>query len=308
MINDEDFRNICQKKVNTIRNIADGRNIWIYGAGKGGKILLEVLQQNDVAVMGFVDKNAAKIDSVCGKKVIDISLLDAEENFLIVSLKEYDYQIIDTCKKLGFGLKDIYVVSAGEDFNKEDIVYCGCKIGRFTYGYEAFLAYFPMADIGRYCSINGTARVWNNHPTEFITTHPVLDHPLFNNWEDYIDKKEFVKKYGNHYENADYENSEIRNNKKVVIGNDVWIGANVCIMPGVCIGDGAILAAGAVVTKDVEPYAIVGGVPAKVIKYRFSPEQIAKLLKIKWWDWPLDKIENNIEKFYSVDDFFDLDE
>lgn len=308
MINDEDFRNICQKKVNTIRNIADGRNIWIYGAGKGGKILLEVLQKNNIAVSGFVDKNAAKMDSVCGKKVTGISLLNVEEDFLVVSLKKYDYQIVDTCKKTGFGLKDIYVVSAGEDFNKEDLVYCGCKIGRYTYGYEAFLANFPMADIGRYCSINGTARVWNNHPTRFITTHPLLDHPLFNNWEDYIEKRELVKKYGNNCENVDYENSEIRKNKKVVIGNDVWIGANVCIMPGVCIGDGAILAAGAVVTKDVEPYAIVGGVPAKVIKYRFLPEQIEKLLKIKWWDWPLEKIEKYIEKFYSVEDFFDLDE
>ena len=66
----------------------------------------------------------------------------------------------------------------------------------------------------------------------------------------------------------------------MVIGNDVWIGANVSILPGVYIGDGAVIAAGAVVTKDVEPYAIVGGVPAKVIRYRFSPKEIYILLKI----------------------------
>lgn len=307
MINDEDFINICQKKVNTIINSADGRNIWIYGAGKGGKILFEVLRKNNVVVSGFVDKNAAKMDSICGKKVVDISILNVEDDYLVISLKEYDYQIVDTCEKAGFGLSDIYVVAAGEEINKEDIVYGTCKIGRYTYGYETLLAFFPMADIGRFCSINETARVWNNHPTEYITTSPILDHPMFNSWEDYINRKEMVMKYGTHYNNAVHENSEIRNNKKVVIGNDVWIGANVCIMPGVCIGDGAILAAGAVVTKDVEPYAIVGGVPAKVIKYRFLPEQIEKLLKIKWWDWPLEKIEKYIEKFYCVDDFWDLD-
>ena len=85
----------------------------------------------------------------------------------------------------------------------------------------------------------------------------------------------------------------------MVIGNDVWIGANVSILPGVYIGDGAVIAAGAVVTKDVEPYAIVGGVPAKVIRYRFSPKEIYILLKIKWWDWSVEEVERNIELLYD---------
>ena len=74
----------------------------------------------------------------------------------------------------------------------------------------------------------------------------------------------------------------------------MWIGLNVTILGGVTVGDGAVLAAGAIVTKDVPPYAIVGGNPAKIIKYRFSKEQIEKLLKIKWWNWPMYKIFNNI--------------
>ena len=86
---------------------------------------------------------------------------------------------------------------------------------------------------------------------------------------------------------------------QVIIGNDVWIGANVIILPGVNIGHGAVIAAGAVVTKDVEPYAIVGGVPAKLIKYRFNAEERQKLLSIAWWNWSLDKIEKNIELFYQ---------
>lgn len=88
-----------------------------------------------------------------------------------------------------------------------------------------------------------------------------------------------------------------------IIGNDVWIGANAIILQGVTIGDGAIIAAGAVVTKDVPPYAIVGGVPAKVIKYRFSDEVILKLLQIKWWDKPEEWIIQKLEKFTDVSGF-----
>ena len=80
----------------------------------------------------------------------------------------------------------------------------------------------------------------------------------------------------------------------MVIGNDVWIGSNVIILPGVKVGDGAILSAGAVVSKNVEPYSIVGGVPAKHIKYRFPKAMREAFLRIKWWDWPVEKIKENI--------------
>ncbi|MBA1143698.1 CatB-related O-acetyltransferase [Mesorhizobium sp. CCANP35] len=77
----------------------------------------------------------------------------------------------------------------------------------------------------------------------------------------------------------------------ITIANDVWIGRHAMIMPGVHIADGVIVAAGAVVTKDVPPYAIVGGVPAKLIRYRFSQDVIAKLLAIRWWEWSDEKIK-----------------
>jgi len=83
------------------------------------------------------------------------------------------------------------------------------------------------------------------------------------------------------------------------IGNDVWIGGKAMILSGVTIGDGAVIAAGAVVTRDVPPYAIVGGTPAKVLKYRFTPDVIEKLLQMKWWNWPVDKIRSNKDLFWS---------
>ena len=90
----------------------------------------------------------------------------------------------------------------------------------------------------------------------------------------------------------------------ITIGNDVWIGARATIMPEVNIGDGAVIGAGAVVTKNVPAYAIVGGVPGKIIRYRYTEQQIKSLLKIKWWNWSDEKVKQNIDDFYNDVDLF----
>lgn len=90
----------------------------------------------------------------------------------------------------------------------------------------------------------------------------------------------------------------------IVVGNDVWIGARAIILSGVTIGDGAIIGAGAVVTHEVPPYAVVGGVPAKIIRFRYSKDQINTLLKIGWWNWSLEKIQANLDYFYGDVDIF----
>ena len=84
-----------------------------------------------------------------------------------------------------------------------------------------------------------------------------------------------------------------------LLGNDVWIGANATILSGVKIGDGAVIATGAVVNKDVAPYSVVGGVPAKHIKHRLMEDQVRGMLEIRWWDWPLDKIKDDRKLFYG---------
>lgn len=96
-------------------------------------------------------------------------------------------------------------------------------------------------------------------------------------------------------------------NGDVIIGNDVWIGEGVCIMSGVKIGDGAVIAANSHVVKDVEPYAIIGGNPARKIKYRFTQKQIEQLLRIRWWDWDVSKINKYMHLICSnnIDNFID---
>lgn len=99
--------------------------------------------------------------------------------------------------------------------------------------------------------------------------------------------------FGGDWTNAmDGKNYPFKGDTK--IGNDAWIGHNATIMPGVTVGDGAVISTNATVTKDVEPYTIVGGNPAKPIRKRFPEEQIAILLKLKWWDWEIEKITRNV--------------
>lgn len=125
------------------------------------------------------------------------------------------------------------------------------------------------ADIGRYCSIaSDVCTISGRHPTtDWVSTSPVFYSNECQCGMSYASEKLFDE-----------------SSPKTIIGNDVWIGARAIILSGVNIGDGAVIAAGAVVTKDVEPYTIVGGVPAKPIRKRFTDEQIDALIKLKWWD------------------------
>jgi phosphonate metabolism protein (transferase hexapeptide repeat family) len=90
---------------------------------------------------------------------------------------------------------------------------------------------------------------------------------------------------------------EWRRQQRSFIGNDTWIGHGATIMPGVTIGDGAVVGSGAVVTKDVAPYTIVGGVPARVLKERFDPDVAGRLIQLQWWDWPHETLKERLEDF-----------
>lgn len=151
------------------------------------------------------------------------------------------------------------------------------------------LYHFPFIGdkliIGKFCAIaKGVQFIMNgaNHKMSGFSTYPF-----------YI--------FGNGWEKTMPNAGELPYKGDTVVGNDVWFGYKALIMPGVKIGNGAIISSRAVVTTDVPAYAIVGGNPAKVIRYRFSDDVIQKLQSIEWWDWPIDKITQNLSVIMSND-------
>ena len=139
-------------------------------------------------------------------------------------------------------------------------------IGRFSYiGQNGRVS---QADIGSFCSIGADFICGaGEHPADYVSTHPVFFSLACQSGVTFADRSLFAER------------------RKISIGNDVWIGTRVFIRDGVTIGHGAVVAAGSVVVHDIPAYAIAGGVPARVIKYRFEPSVVSELLEIRWWDW-----------------------
>jgi acetyltransferase-like isoleucine patch superfamily enzyme len=147
--------------------------------------------------------------------------------------------------------------------------------GKYTYGKISTYSWDETTklQVGNFCSIADNVRAYlgGNHRIDWVTTFPF----------GHINQSKFNK-----FNGAGHPVTK----GDVTIGSDVWLGANVTIMSGITIGDGAVIANNSHVVKNVEPYSLVGGNPAKHIKYRFTAEQIQKLLEIKWWYWDDEKI------------------
>jgi phosphonate metabolism protein (transferase hexapeptide repeat family) len=142
------------------------------------------------------------------------------------------------------------------------------------------------ATIGKFVNIAASVRInATNHPMSRATLHH-FTYRAHNYWDDAEDETEFFA---------------ARRARRVVIGHDVWIGHGATILPGVTIGNGAVVGAGAVVSKDVAPYTIVGGVPAKLIRRRF-PEEIGKRMdRLAWWDWDHARLRAALDDFRSLE-------
>ncbi len=183
----------------------------------------------------------------------------------------------------------------------------GCRLGRYVSVAERVIlrevsvgdfSYFERhaegiyATIGKFCSIAANTRINAlEHPLERATTHKISYRP-----------NEYFRYLG-----VDQAFRERRRARKVSIGNDVWIGHGAVILPGVTVGDGAVIGANAVVSRDVSPYSIVGGAPARVIRMRFADDVVERLERLAWWDWPLERLFEAVPDMQAlpIEEFLD---
>jgi virginiamycin A acetyltransferase len=254
------------------------KKIILIGAENIVDIAVTLLESLNFKIEYYVDilEEKTRLNYV-KKEVIETLLCEDKDKIALLVTSVYSYQKISRkLVQLGF-LEGIHF------WNELSLLTTNFNftVGRHSYGYENFFKHGNrISSIGAFCSIAYNVYAADgNHPTDFISTHPFF--------------------YDKDWGFIDEDRTELLNKKndRIVIGNDVWIGCNVTILPSVKIGNGIIVGAGSLINKDIPDYAVVAGVPAKIIRYRFEPEIITKLNEIKWWDWSDEKIKENIDYF-----------
>lgn len=266
-----------------IREYLKERSLVIFGMGEVCRECEASLTRSGIPIAAYTTSDAVNADLV-----ISPQMLCPQKHFVLIATgRRYEAEIVPLLREKGFLLTRDYTSVSSAKRYPVDYVYRGVSVGKRTngiYPFDTAIRGSNLVSVGRYCSINDKAYMGGDHP-QMISTSAYL-------FEEILCDK--------------YRNSNEIKNRRVTIGNDVWIGAYSFINSSKVkyIGDGAIIAAGAVVNHDVPPYAIVGGIPAKILKYRFNPEQIEILLRVKWWDKSDEWLYQHREYLIDMDKFF----
>jgi aminocyclitol acetyltransferase len=260
------------------------REVFVYGAGEAGKTMLRLMKVLNIDVSFFADRKWMFFHDFCGFPVYGVDKLNPAKHYPVLN-NSSDLRTVESMKSdlicQGYEPGDWFNWGDNVDF---DISINGITVGKGTPVIDCFLnsnAEKLFLSVGRYTSINPTLYVSFNHYIGLSTSFRVP--------------------------NDDIRRQKFTVANRIEIGNDVYIGANVFINQSKVkkIGNGAIIGTGAVVLEDVPPYAVVAGVPAKVKKFRFSPEQILTLEKIQWWNWDNETMVANADCFVTPELFFE---
>lgn len=197
-------------------------------------------------------------------------------------------------KKINVYIKNNVKLNTNSVFEGFSIIYNDVDVRDTFVGKGTYICQdskFVNCKIGRFCSIGRNSKViYGSHPTyDYISTHPSFYSSEKQAGFSFVDYTRFK------------ERNLIDEKYSVEVGNDVWIGENVSILEGVKIGDGAIIGANSLVVKDIEPYSINGGVPTKLIRYRFNSNQIEKLLNFRWWNFSIEELKRNAIHFNNIE-------
>lgn len=254
-------------------DIEIGQNSYVIASSLGNNIKIKENCRVANSTLGSkvnIEKSSCIEDSNLGDNV-----RIQQDSLIINSQLSSNTNIINNCQ--------LYQTK----LDKNTLIHQECflhEVNVSSFSYIAMRGMLLKTKIGKYCSIGPNLICGSGeHPTNLVSTSPAF----------YLSSK--------HLEFSLSDKDYFENDKVTYIGNDVWVGAGVFIKNGIKIGNGAVIAAGAVVVKDIPDYAIVGGVPAKIIRFRFPDEVINELLKIQWWDWNEDKLRQ-AQTFFVKED------
>lgn len=286
---------------------SNGKKLILYGAGVIGKLWVKHLGRDKVYCFADLNRSGEMIN---GKRVLspeDLKMIKGDVKIYISASYENKKEIIKKLKELGmednivgspYLDKDLFFdknafIDVNSKFGGRNALLKGVQFYDSEIGYASYISsntILSNVSIGKYSSIGPNVRIiQGQHPTKkFVSTHPIF----------YSTQQIIRMSYVTNNLFEEYRMTE--NGYTVEIGNDVWIGNGVTIMEGVKIADGTIIAARANVVKDTEPYSIVGGNPARLIRFRFEKEQREFLKELRWWNKGMSWIEEHAEFFDDI--------
>ena len=274
-----------ERVIKTIIERSAGRDICIYGAGETGETMRSMLKAEGMDIAFFIDKKWRHLNGSRHLPVYSADFLDCEKHFVVLNVSNNmaaTDSIKETLVQLGYGQGEWFHWYDDVDY---DVVINGVSIGKCTTVVDLFLepkASKKLASIGRFVSL--PMRGLRINPSHF-----------FGLSSSYL------------VSNEDIRRRKYTVSSPIEIGHDVYIGENVFIDQSKVkkIGNGAIIGVGSVILENVPPYAVVVGVPGKVKKYRFSPEQIDLLERVCWWNWDDETMKANSDCFVNPNLFFE---